>query len=504
MNQRSITLAILLIIAIPAAILFGQWSATDPVMAAAVAVSIIALIVVFVMGTRIWLLIPLTLAFTGTFTLLPGNFALKDIIMGFASAVMIAHWMVKRFPIKLHFGAMEALLLVQMLMLGLAYVRNPVGVMVLGGSTVGGKPYFEIAVACLTYLMLSGLIVRKEDVRKMVVLWLVGWLLAGIYETVVGFIPALAVGASQIYLGKTVGISAASSLNTNTGGHDSGRSTFLALFPRPIMTFLLGFNKPLQLLRLNRPIVFLAALFAVGCMLLSGFRSGIIGMGCLVIAAAYLHRSMIQVVIMSLIGLPMLVALIAMQGSVVELPAPAQRALSFLPGDWDPAIVAEAQGSVDWRVEMWKEALTSERYIRNKWLGDGFGYSADELAYQMDLRMRQVTPEEMQEFFLVVGSYHSGPVETIKRTGYIGLFFLLVAMIVMLVHAKKLVDSTRGTYYYPYAVIVALPFIVLPFIFVFIFGAYQDAMMQMFVGAGMMRLIQNSMTKTRFDNLETN
>ena len=63
MNQRHIILIGLFVVLLPLALMLGQWSATDPVMALSVSAGIIILAVIVIMQRSIWLLIPLFDAF---------------------------------------------------------------------------------------------------------------------------------------------------------------------------------------------------------------------------------------------------------------------------------------------------------------------------------------------------------------------------------------------------------------------------------------------------------
>ena len=81
------------------------------------------------------------------------------------------------------------------------------------------------------------------------------------------------------------------------------------------------------------------------------------------------------VVLGSFIGVTALV-MISLVNLVAPLPPNIQRSLSFLPGTWDQRIRDDANESTDWRVEMWIEVLSSDRYIHDKILGDGLGFSA--------------------------------------------------------------------------------------------------------------------------------
>lgn len=493
MNQRAIIHIILAVIGIPVLITIGVWSATDPILAGASALIVVGIIVITQLGTKIWLLIPFFASFRASLNILPGHFAPRDLVVGLVAVILPALWVVRRFPIRVRIGSIEIALLVLLAFLGQAFLRNPVGLSIFGSGVIGGRPYFEIVVAVVAFAILSIQVVDFKSVRMMVFANFVGSIFNAIYGAVLGLFPGLALYAGSVYSG---GISSASLSDHLDGGADpnqgAGRMTFLKPFGDPITILVLSFKTPLQLLNPRNFGFLFLIVFAGVCVLLSGFRSEIVSLGLLVIAASFLHRKPIQIIIMGAIGVPLFAAILVLQGSLFELPLPAQRALSFMPADWNQRAVSDAEGSSDWRFEMWEEALTSDRYIRNKWLGDGFGFTAREMAYQQELMVRGVKEVDQQEYFLMIGTYHSGPIETIKRIGYLGLVFFLIFMGVLFKESVSLVNRTRGTPYFPYAMFIALPLVIHPFVFVFIFGAFKYSLTALLLGGGGLRLVGNS------------
>ena len=140
--------------------------------------------------------------------------------------------------------------------------------------------------------------------------------------------------------------------------------------------------------------------------------------------------------------------------------------------------------------------MTTDKYIENKFLGDGFGFSMDDLKFRGQVMMREVVgSEEMQEHFMRSGDYHSGPIQTINRVGYFGLIFLTIGMVVFARYALKMIRRSEGTPYYTYAMFIGLPMIIYPFFFYLIIGGYQQAIAMMTFSGGMLRLIENSMDR---------
>lgn len=493
MNQRTILHVIAAVIGVPVLITIGIWSATDPVYAGVSALIVVGIWVLSQLGQRCWLLIPFFSAFGGAMNVVPGHFAPRDIVIGLVAMILPALWVVRRFPIRIRLESIEFALLGLIALLGQAYLRNPTGLSIFGSANIGGRTYFEVGVSLVAFLILSTMVVDFKKVKLMVLASFAGSMSAVFYDVLLGVVPGLAVYGAVVYSssGSSTAIREYLGLGPDPS-QSTGRMLYLKNYFRPVTLFVLAFKSPMELLN-PRNFVFLILLASAGAaILLSGFRSGVVQFGLLIIAATLLHRKPIQLVLMGMVGGPLLAVILLLQGSVVEMPLAAQRALSFLPADWNQWAVREAQGSSDWRFLMWEEALTSERFIRNKWIGDGFGFTAREMSYQQELIIKGLNEADQQEYFLTVGDYHSGPIEVIKRIGYLGLVFLLFVMGIFFKAGVRIVNRTRGTPYYPYAMFLALPFVIHPIYFIFVFGTLKGTFGLFLLGGGALRLLENS------------
>jgi hypothetical protein len=112
--------------------------------------------------------------------------------------------------------------------------------------------------------------------------------------------------------------------------------------------------------------------------------------------------------------------------------------------------------------------------------GRGFGVSGSGLTVQ-------------QETMMVNGGYHSGPVQTVRTTGYIGLFILLITMIRMAVHAHRQILRCRDTEWYPMALFFFIPTIAMPFIFTFIVGGFGVDVAATFISYAMVRMFEKNL-----------
>jgi hypothetical protein len=190
------------------------------------------------------------------------------------------------------------------------------------------------------------------------------------------------------------------------------------------------------------------------------------------------------------LGTAALLFLVLLQGRVINLPFPAQRALSFLPGKWEYIAKAEAEASTEWRVTMWKAMLEGDRYIHNKWLGDGFGFTHREFEI-MDANRGGSTADQ-QENLMISGGVHSGPVSTIKYVGYVGLVLFMIFLTLVAMRSARLIRRAQGTPFYSLALFICIPVVLYPLGFAFVFGAFDGDLPNSILLVGMQRMLENS------------
>jgi hypothetical protein len=195
---------------------------------------------------------------------------------------------------------------------------------------------------------------------------------------------------------------------------------------------------------------------------------------------------------------------LAILNLMLPLSAEAQRALSFLPGTWEQRYVREGEDSNDWRFEMWEEALTSERWIKNKIMGDGLGFSSKELGLQSAMQQGDYgmagfgTLSAQQVSLLINGDYHSGPVSFVRAVGYVGLGIFALGLLAVLISSHRLLRALKGTPYFGIAALICIPAFAQPFIFFFVFGTFSGDISQFFLNVGMICFLRNNID---FENL---
>jgi hypothetical protein len=272
------------------------------------------------------------------------------------------------------------------------------------------------------------------------------------------------------------------------------RIGFLSQFGTNLALWISCYISPL--IALVKPLWLMLILVAVAASLMGGFRNGIMIVGLTFLLGIAYHSGGIGVLLSSFMGM-IGVALLAAINLLAPLPPNVQRALTFLPGTWEERYKVDAEGSTEWRVEVWKEALLTDRWIHNKWLGDGLGFSAAELSAQMNDREGARAGisgfSAHRESILANGDYHSGPVSSIRVIGYIGLLVFLLAQIRLAVHAHHLITRYRHTEWFPLTLFIGIPVIILPLIFVFIFGAFKTAAPTFLISCGLVSILKNNL-----------
>jgi hypothetical protein len=272
-----------------------------------------------------------------------------------------------------------------------------------------------------------------------------------------------------------------------TGLQFAGASSVLALCSKYNPVTLIS---PMYLARVGLFLVSFGAIF------LSGFRSTVFFALVAFMLSALLRRRLTDLWVAGATALLALVMLISLQGSVLQLPKTMQRALSWLPGDWDESAVVDAESSSRWRWEMWGWAWNDNRILQNRVWGQGFGLSMEDMFLIASSNLAGEGGASLlggsdREQFLITGAFHNGPLSTIKFIGLVGLGLYYPLLCYMAVMAWRLCRRAHGTKAFSLALFVGIPIIYEPFNFVFIFGALDSGYSQTLFWAGLLKMTEN-------------
>jgi hypothetical protein len=490
MDSQKIKVILVVVFAAFAALYLGIAAATAQMEAIAWVVGALGIVFVLALGKHVWVLIPIALQLGGNINAIPGSPAPWWGAVAVVGVVFTLRFLMRKHDFQIRLNWLDFAILLQMLAIAQAFVRNPTGLSVLGGDIVGGKPYIIFGFAFAAYFFMSLVRTDLKTIKWVVVFAVLMAFVDGGIMLMSVLVPTAAAAILPLYSGVSfasaaTGAEAADTTDARlTGAKDIGQSLGLAAFTlfRPIATL-----NPL------RPIGFLLMISSLGFIFVSGFRSVLFQVAVIAIVSSLIRRRLLDVVICGLLGLLALVLLI-MTDTVQKLPYGAQRILSVLPVDVRHDARQNAESSSDWRFEMWRLALTTDRYIANKWLGDGFAFRADELAAMQDAlsgTARTSSKNQGQDLMMAKGSYHGFHVEAIRMTGAFGLLCALIGLGIFFRYAWLQIQHFRGRPEWPFILYLCIPFLIHPFYLMLIFGAYRSGFPLILVAAAMIKVLDN-------------
>jgi hypothetical protein len=443
-----------------------------------------------------WLLIPICSGLGGTIGggRLPASIAEMSVAFCFGLFVLFkALKVIPKFP---RLNWCDKLLICNLLYLATVFARNPVGVDFIRSNLIGGRPYFAILLACCGFWVLQHVTIKPKLAKLLPALMCFGSVVNALSGLVGYFAPNLGYRMATLYSGfMSVG-----EINPLDMPNDNRveRHQYLAGFGVEVGRAVISYANIFKLIFFQN--IFLSACFfaSLVAILLSGFRSNLIGWLFAIALASYIRGGVRNIIPLVAAGLAGVVMIVVLQTAGLSVPLAAQRALSFIPISWDSRASVDAKGSVEWRVEMWRLALTSDRYIKNKFFGDGFGYDPSELrAWATKTSLRMGSTEGLQDYFMITGDYHSGPVSSVQFVGYVGLFLFTALLIANARYAWKIINMAKNTPLFPVALFFGIAAIYHPICFWLIFGGYGGDFIQAISTLGMLNLIDRSIKKEK-------
>lgn len=458
-------------------------------------VAAIPVAVIFVkLKTNIWVLLPISWYLTGRLPWLPLPFTVRDLCFMTVIFFFALFFATRALPWKRKLSTLDYLIYINLAYLAMVFARNPVGFFALQSSMVGGRPYFEIALAFGAFIILSRVKITDSIAKSFPLLFVLpAWTVA-----ILDVIGRLSVQAGSVLNFIYTGIAAGSqgiagALQEETrvgetrfpGMQNAGVSSVLALVAKFSPTTLIS---PLYPWR--------AVLMAigVGAIFLSGFRSVLLFAMVAFLLSSVLRGQLKDLWTAAAALLLIIVALISIQGSVLKLPRTMQRSLSWLPGDWDEETVVDAEQSSRWRFEMWEWAWNDERILRDRVWGQGFGLSLDDMNIIAQSMLYQGSPGFIggsdREGTMLMGTFHSGPLSAIKYIGIVGLGFYYALMCYMALLSWRLCKLARGTQAFTFTLFIGIPIIYEPIYFAFVFGALDQNYPQLLFWAGLLNMAQ--------------
>jgi len=497
MNKNKIFLGIVMAAALLFAIVVGQNVAENNFSRLGMYAAI-AVLGIGALGLRqnAWLLIPICSGFGGTFGggRLPASIAEMSVAFCFGLFILFkALKVIPRFP---RLNWCDKLLILNLLYLATVFARNPVGVDFIRSNLIGGRPYFAIALACCGFWVLQHVTIKPRLAILLPALMCLGSIANAVSGLVGNFAPSLGYRLTTLYSGFMPGGDQNPMEPVDTGRVE--RHGYLAGFGVEVGRAAVAYANIFKLIFFQNIVLSACFYLSLVAILFSGFRSNLIGWIFAAALATYIRGGIRQVFPLFAAAFAGIVLIVVVQTAGLHVPLAAQRALSFIPISWDSRASVDAKGSVEWRVDMWRLALTTDRYIKNKALGDGFGFDPSELrAWATMSALRMDTSYGLQDYYMITGDYHSGPVSAIRFVGYVGLFLFTALLIANARYAWKIIESAKKTDFFPLALFSGIPAIIHPIFFWLIFGGYGGDFVQAIFTLGMLNLMDRSIKKEK-------
>lgn len=489
MESTQIKGIFIVVIAAMFAVYLGVAAATAQTEAIAWVAGFMGIAFILAMGKNIWMLIPATTSLIGSINALPGSPPVWGVAAAVTAMMYILRVAMRRSNFVFRLDWVDLAIFLQVIAVGQAWARNPAGVMLLGGDSAGGKSYFVFSAAFVAYFCLAITPATFKQIKIALILTIALMLGDGMISIVGDWVPSIASAIMPVYSNANFNVATTGSADWNLSEERGGGG--FSILGRAIVIPLLCLYRPLSCFSPFRPVLFALTTGGGVMMLLSGFRSGAAYLGAVFVMSALIRRRVMDIAVMGLLGVLGL-ALLMISGQLRSLPFGVQRILSVLPVDVSAAARVDAENSSEWRFEMWRLALFTDRYIRNKAFGDGFGISAREMQAKLDQTFGHSFQNfDIQDQMLATGSYHGFHVETIRFTGVFGLAMALLGMAILFRKSLQLVRFYRGREEFPWVAYVCIPFLLYPFWSMLVFGAYRFEFPQFLALAGLLKMLDN-------------
>lgn len=315
------------------------------------------------------------------------------------------------------------------------WIRHPVYLNVLvddllaeGDVMMGGQPYVWAVAGTIVYIFISIVPIKLQTLIKTlkILVWLV--------------LPLALLGAVKIYLlGGGVNEAEGETMGEAISGGRFGAFSYLS---SSVYTFLvikyscMGF--------ITSPLKAGLLIMALGGMAVAGFREMMLHVALITIVSQWLQRQLSILIVLCLCVYGGLLYL-SSESFLEDLPYGVKRVLTVVPGVEfkDTSAANNAKSTIEWRVTMWKWALTpSMGYIKDYVWGDGFGTSAQTLRRLVERRNRGEQARTLRNH-ASGGGWHNGFITVLHRTGSVGLAIVVLWIVVVLYYALRFCRAFR-------------------------------------------------------------
>ena len=325
---------------------------------------LLAIAFALVLGRNYWLLIPF--AFSAELPAIPMQGKLVE--LGEAAIVICTVIFIVRFALRQQrmtvFRMSHAPVLMFTAWAVFIFCKNPVFLSISQGELGGARFYAKIIMAMAAFLIMANQQIGERESRWVVILLLIGAVIGETRNIASYFFPFLGGDAAAVMSAVTASTAAMIT--------DSYYTWHQYLAPVPLIVIMLLFSryKARQIFTIER--VWTLGLFLVSAtfILFSGKRAALASVPACAIVAAIIRKEWGYLMLWVGGAITAGLFLVAGQGTLFHLPMTAQRALSWLPGDWDPELQGTSGGVDEFRSTL--RRLAWEKIQRDPWVGLGY------------------------------------------------------------------------------------------------------------------------------------
>lgn len=303
--------------------------------------------------------------------------------------------------------------------LATAQLRGGFGLRVLGSSTYGSKAYFYVIMAVLGYFAFASRSFSADKAHRFFgYFYLSGT--SAIVSNLIYWTPSL----WFLYMVFPAGLALTQAQADFSGANATVRLGGFSVAAGFITYYLLarwGAKGLFSVKHFWRLLIF-TAVCAVA--LLGGYRSVLVFIG-LLFVVLYLIEGLLFTRWTVALALAAGLGFLALIPIANKLPFAAQRALSFLPLDVDPGARLDAQGSWEWRVQMWQ--VLAPELPNYKWLGKGYSLNPTEMFLVEQSVKRGLAPAYATSLYN--GDYHNGPLSVYVPFGIPGVLAFIAFIV---------------------------------------------------------------------------
>jgi len=377
-----------------------------------------------ILGKNYWMLIPLSLG--ASFPAIPlGGRAIEFPELAIAGcAAMFAARVATRKEKLVVFRSVNVPILLFVAWVGMIFAMYPVGFAMLGSEQGGARFYLKLGLAFAAFLILSSRTYTERDIK-----WIFGFLLFGAFFTLLYDFTTTVLGGPVV--------------DPATGMVQDEFYTWHQTLSAPAITivFLMCAKwSPREIWSLQRPWLVLVYAICFLMVLMSGKRMALVAVVMAPLVSAVMFRQYIYILVALMVAFAVSSALVAGQGQWFKLPLVAQRTLSWLPGDWDPALQSMTGGADEWRAEL--RYMANELIKQAPLVGRGFAVDISETVTAIGMAARGGGVDIQVASYALGRSWHN------RWLGYAADFGIPLSVMQGIIYVAVLLMSIRCFGYY--------------------------------------------------------